>query len=201
LIPIPIIEIVLIALSLAMDAFAASVCLGLSVKKLRFTHLLAPGLYFGVFQALMPLGGYFLGITFASKITSFDHWVAFALLAFIGGKMIWESDVFHLQRKDESKSESDKAAANPFRPFNMLALAVATSIDALAVGVTFAFYTTPIGLPVVTIGVITCALSMLGVKIGNVFGVKYKSRAEFIGGAVLILLGIKTVVEHYGIIP
>ncbi|MDR0908878.1 MAG: manganese efflux pump MntP family protein [Spirochaetaceae bacterium] len=178
-----VIEIILISLSLAADAFAVSMCLGLSVKGgARVGNMVSAGLYFGVFQALMPLAGFFLGSVFANRIAAYDHWVIFALLAFIGGKMIWES----FTGKDDTEYTSDQ-----FRFANMLMLAIATSIDALGVGITFAFSKINVPLAVSCIGIITFALSAVGVKIGSVFGSKYKSKAELAGGIVLVLLGLK----------
>ena len=169
-----------------MDAFAVSITLGLSVKKPKLIQYLIPGIYFGLFQALMPLIGFFAGTLFAYRIQQFDHWVAFALLAFIGGKMI----------KDSFSKEDEKQNENPFHLLKMLVLAVATSIDALAVGVTFAFFEINIIAAVVIIGLTTFGISIAGVKIGNIFGKKFKSKAEFAGGAVLVLLGIKILLEY-----
>jgi putative Mn2+ efflux pump MntP len=179
-------EIIIIALALSMDAFAVSVTLGLSVKKPKIREFLIPGIYFGLFQALMPLIGYFTGINFANKIQDLDHWIAFALLGFIGGKMLWESF------SKEEKQTSEK----PFLFAKMLLLAIATSIDALAVGITFSFFEINIFRAIIIIGLTTFLISICGVKIGNIFGTKYKSKAEFIGGAVLVILGIKILVEH-----
>ncbi len=177
-------ELFIIALGLSMDAFAVAICKGLSVQQLKPRHALITGLYFGGFQALMPLIGYLLGVRFESFITSFDHWIAFVLLALIGLNMIKES-------REESECLND---AFDFK--TMLPLALATSIDALAVGVTFAFLQVNIAPAVSFIGVITFVLSALGVKMGHVFGSKYKSRAELAGGAILILMGIKILIEH-----
>ena len=176
-------ELFIIAVGLSMDAFAVAVCKGLSVRKVSPGHALTAGLYFGGFQALMPLLGYFLGTQFESLIQSVDHWIAFALLGLIGANMIRES-------RSESEELNDS-----FGPKAMLPLAVATSIDALAVGVTV-----QIAPAVAFIGVITFALSCLGVKLGNVFGAKYKSRAELFGGIVLILMGAKILLEHLGVL-
>jgi len=181
-------EIILIAIGLSMDAFAVSITLGLSVEKPRAKEILTPGVYFGFFQALMPIIGYFAGTYFAAKIQEFDHWVAFILLGIIGGNMIRES----LSKEEEEEANDE----NSFKFFKMLGLAIATSIDALAVGVTFAFFQTNIFKAAIIIGSITCVISMAGVKIGNIFGTRFKSKAEFIGGAVLVLLGIKIVIEH-----
>lgn len=182
------IELLILAVGLSMDAFAVSICKGLSVKTLKTHHCAITGLYFGGFQAGMPLVGYFLGKQFESLITSVDHWVAFVLLGIIGANMIKES----FGKPDELNDS--------FAPRSMLPLAIATSIDALAVGVTFACLNVEIFSAVSLIGVTTFLLSALGVKIGNVFGVKFKSKAELIGGAVLILMGLKILLEHLGII-
>ncbi len=179
-----IIELFLFAVSLSMDAFAVSVCKGLSVKTLRPRHGVIAGLYFGGFQALMPLIGWLLGRQFEGLIKSVDHWVAFVLLALIGANMVRESF-----GKDEEVNDS-------FSFKTMLPLAVATSIDALAVGVTFAFLEVQILPAIALIGVTTFAFSAAGVKIGNVFGIRFKSKAELAGGVILILLGIKILVEH-----
>jgi putative Mn2+ efflux pump MntP len=181
-------EIVLIAIGLAMDAFAVSITLGLSIKKPKVKELIIPGIYFGAFQSLMPAIGYFAGIYFANKIQNLDHWIAFALLGFIGGKMIKES--FSKEKNEE------KPAEYAFGFAKMLVLAIATSIDALAVGITFAFFEVNIFKAIVITGTITLLISICGVKIGNAFGTKFKSKAEFIGGAVLILIGIKILIEH-----
>jgi putative Mn2+ efflux pump MntP len=178
-------EIVLLAIGLSMDAFAVSITLGLSVQKPKIIQYLIPGLYFGFFQALMPFTGFHAGTLFAEKIQSFEHWVVFIVLGFIGGKMI----------KDSFSKEEEKAKENPFNFIKMLLLAIATSIDALAVGVTFAFFKINIFIAILIIGFTTFLLSTAGVKIGNIFGVKYKSKAEFVGGAVLVILGIKFLIE------
>lgn len=181
-------EIFVIAVGLSADAFAVAVCKGLSVQKASGKHRLLVGLYFGGFQALMPLVGYFLGIRFQSLITSIDHWIAFVLLGLIGFNMIRESR--------GGAEEMDDS----FSVKSMLPLAVATSIDALAVGITFAFLDVNI-LPAVSfIGVITFVLSAAGLWLGNKFGAKYKSKAELGGGIVLILMGCKILLEHLEII-
>lgn len=177
-------ELFIIAVGLSMDAFAVSICKGLSVQKFKPKQSIIAGLYFGGFQAGMPLLGYFLGKGFQTFIESVDHWIAFVLLAAIGINMIIES------RKSEDSMDSSFA----FKA--MLPLAVATSIDALAVGVTFAFLQVNIVPAVAFIGIITFVLSAIGIKIGNVFGEKYKSRAEIFGGVVLIIMGIKILLEH-----
>ena len=179
-------EIILIAVGLSMDASTVSVTLGLSVKKPEIKKVLLPGIYFGFFQALMPFIGYFAGINFASKIQNIDHWVAFALLGMIGGKMI----------RDSISGEETKINENPFQFVKMLLLAIATSIDALAVGITFAFFEINIFMAIIIIGFTTFCISTGGVKIGNIFGAKYKSKAEFIGGAILVILGLKILIEH-----
>ena len=181
-------EIILVAIGLSMDAFAVSITLGLSVKKPKIIQYLIPGIYFGFFQALMPLIGYFTGTLFANKIQTLEHWIACALLGFIGGKMIRDSF--------SNKPDEEKQEGNPFHLMKMLLLAIATSIDALAVGVTFAFFEINIIMAVMIIGLTTFGISIAGVKIGNIFGTKFKSKAEFAGGAVLVLLGIKILLEH-----
>lgn len=182
-------EILLIGIGLAMDAFAVSICKGLSMKKINWKNVVIIALYFGVFQALMPLIGYFLGMTFESIVTTFDHWVAFALLTLIGGGMIKESF------DDEDDKKNDKV---DFK--TMVVLAIATSIDALAIGITFAFFDVNIVLAVSIIGIITFIISVLGVKIGNRFGDKYQNKAQLMGGIILVLLGFKILLEHLGII-
>ena len=173
-----------------MDAFAVSVCKGLAMKKCTVGKACIVGLYFGFFQAIMPLAGYFLGVQFKEIITSVDHWIAFVLLGIIGGNMIREA-VGSCQECEEEDASLDVKT--------MLGLAVATSIDALAVGVTFAFLQVEI-LPAVSfIGVITFTLSLAGVKIGNIFGLKYQSKAEITGGIILLFMGCKILLEHLGI--
>lgn len=180
-----VIELLVLALGLSMDAFAVSICKGLSVPKLQAKHCLICGVYFGGFQALMPLIGWALGIRFQSMITNIDHWIAFVLLAVIGANMIKESF---------SKEEECPDASFGFK--TMLTLAVATSIDALAVGVTFAFLDVSIVPAVLLIGATTFVCSTVGVKIGNVFGNRFQSKAEFLGGLVLIAIGLKILIEH-----
>jgi len=179
-------EIIIIAIGLSMDAFAVSITLGLSVKKPGIKEMLIPGVYFGFFQMIMPTIGFFAGTLFAAKIQGIDHWVAFVLLGLIGGKMIKES----FSKDDEKVNE------NPYKFTKMLLLAIATSIDALAIGITFAFFEVNLITTILIIGFATFCISICGVKIGNIFGAKFKSKAEFIGGAVLILLGVKILVEH-----
>ncbi len=184
------VELLLIAVGLSMDAFAVSVCKGLSERSLRAKHYFIIGAWFGGFQALMPLLGYLLGSAFEQYITSFDHWVAFVLLGLIGGNMI---------REAFSKDEEEQDASFGFR--TMLLLAIATSIDALAVGITFALLPdVNIFAAISLIGVTTFILSAIGLKVGNVFGAKYKAKAEFVGGVILILIGTKILLEHLGVI-
>lgn len=183
-------ELLFLAVGLSMDAFAVAVCKGLSLRKISGKHLLLVGAWFGGFQMLMPIIGYFLGSTFERYITEWDHWVAFALLVFIGGNMIRESF---------SKEEPVDASLS-FR--SMLPMAIATSIDALAVGITFAFLMDSVGemmLSVLLIGVVTFTLSAVGVKVGSVFGAKYRSGAQLAGGVILVLLGLKILLEHLGV--
>ena len=184
-----IVEITLLGIGLAMDAFAVSICKGLSMKKMNWKNTIIIALYFGIFQALMPVIGYFLGTTFEGLVTKFDHWIAFALLLAIGGSMIKEAF---------SKDEENKNDKVDFKTMSVLALA--TSIDALAVGITFAFFEVNVLLAVTIIGLITFIISIIGVKIGNRFGDKYQSKAELMGGIILILLGIKILLEHLNII-
>lgn len=183
-------ELFLIAVGLSMDAFAVSICKGLSLRKMSIRHSLIAGAYFGGFQALMPWLGYLLGVRFRAIIVSIDHWIAFILLGIIGWNMVKES----FQKEEESVS-----AEFDFK--TMFPLAVATSIDALAVGVTFAFLQVEILPAVCFIGSITFLLSAIGIRIGNAFGMKYKSKAELFGGAVLILMGCKILLEHLGFLP
>jgi len=168
-----------------MDAFAVSIGKGLSICTINSRHTLSVGLWFGGFQALMPLIGYLLGYSFASVVSSFDHWIAFFLLGIIGWNMI-----------KESLSKDKKDAAPDFSFKTMLVMAIATSIDALAIGITFAFLNVEIISAAVIIGITTFLFSAIGLKIGNVFGCRYKSKAEFTGGLILILIGGKILVEH-----
>ena len=183
------VELSLLAVGLSMDAFAVSVCKGLSTQKLKWKHYLTIGLWFGGFQALMPTIGYFLGSTFEAYITSVDHWVAFVLLSLIGGNML---------REGLSK-ETPEERNSSFSFKTMLVLAVATSIDALAVGITFAFLQVHILSAVCFIGCVTFVISAFGVWIGNLCGDKYKKAATIMGGAILILIGTKILLEHLGI--
>lgn len=183
-----IVELFVLAVGLSMDAFAVSICKGLSLGKIEKKHMCIAGAWFGGFQALMPLIGYFLGSLFAEMITRYAHWIAFALLLFLGGKMVKEAF-----DKEEEMDNSMTAAS-------MFLLAVATSIDALAVGVTFAFLKVAIIPAVSFIGIITFLFSAAGVKIGSIFGMKYRAKAEICGGVILILIGIKILLEGLGIL-
>ena len=180
--------VLVMAVGLAMDAFAVSLCKGLTLRQYQFRYSILTGSWFGGFQALMPVIGYLLGARFQSAIASVDHWIAFVLLVLIGGNMIREA----------MGGEEEMDPSFSFRA--MLPLAVATSIDALAVGVTFAFLQVNILLAVLMIGIVTFLIAGAGVKIGQVFGTKFKAGAEIFGGAVLILLGIKILLEHLGIL-
>ena len=186
-----VLEILILAVGLSMDAFAVSICKGLAVKDISFKKAAIVGLWFGGFQALMPMTGYFLGSSFSNAIQSGDHWVAFILLSLIGANMIREA----LSRDEDAGRDSGSLSFK-----TMLILAVATSIDALAAGITFAFLDVDIALAAGMIGCTTCIISMAGVKVGSVFGTKYKSKAELTGGAMLILLGLKILLEHTGIL-
>ena len=188
------IELFVLAVGLSMDAFAVAVCKGLSMRKITLKNAGIVGIYFGGFQAGMPLIGYFLGLQFKDYIMSIDHWIAFVLLVYLGIKMIQEA----LSKDDDIEPIQSEKELLSFK--NMSILAIATSIDALAVGITLAFLQVDIVPAVTFIGIITFVLSMVGVKIGNVFGMKYKSKAEFFGGAILILMGCKILLEHLGII-
>ena len=181
------IELSLIAVGLSMDAFAVSVCKGLAMPKCTFKKVAIVGLWFGGFQALMPAIGYILGAQFQEAIASIDHWIAFVLLALIGGNMIHEA-------LDNDEEEADASLDVK----TMFLLAVATSIDALAIGITFAFLKVNIIPAVCFIGIVTFIISFAGVKIGNVFGARYKNKAEIVGGVILILLGLKILLEHLG---
>lgn len=177
-------ELLVIAVGLSMDAFAVSVCKGLSVQKVKPKHYLIVAAYFGGFQALMPLLGYLLGVRFEAMVANVDHWIAFVLLGLIGANMVRES------------GNGEEKLDDSFTVSTMLLLAVATSIDALAIGVTFAFLGVNIVEAIILIGITTGIISGVGLKIGNVFGSRYKSKAEMAGGIVLILMGIKILVQH-----
>lgn len=186
-------ELFLIGVGLSMDAFAVSVCKGLNMRgKINFKHAGVIALFFGGFQAIMPLIGYFLGMGFEKYITRIDHWIAFLLLGFIGGKMIVEAI--------KEWNEVDKQEEDMLDIKELFVLAVATSIDALAVGITFAFLNVNIWSAISIIGTTTFVLSVIGVVIGNKFGSKYKSKAELVGGIILVLMGVKILLEHLGVI-
>ena len=180
----------LLAVGLSMDAFAVAVCKGLAMKKITVSNAGIVGLWFGGFQALMPLLGYLLAAQFKDSITAYSHWIAFALLTLIGGNMIREA----IMEKEEEAADSALSVRS------MLPLAIATSIDALAVGVTFAFLDVRILPSVILIGCTTFLLSAAGVKAGSLFGAKYEKKAEILGGIILILLGVKTLLEHLGVL-
>ena len=187
-----------------MDAFAVSISKGLTLQRVTIQNSIIVGLYFGSFQAVMPLIAYLIASRFAGVIVAIDHWIAFSLLVLIGGKMIYEA-----LRKDKHKEESDSkkndgsnphATESTLKPSQMFPLAIATSIDAMAVGVSFAFLQVNIVPAVSLIGVITLILSMIGVKIGSIVGIKFKTKAEIAGGVVLILIGVKILLEHTGVL-
>lgn len=178
-------EMLIIAVGLSMDAFAVAVCKGLSMQKMNYKHAIVTGCFFGGFQALMPLLGYLIGTQFKDYITFIDHWIAFVLLSIIGINMI-----------RESRKECCENFGNSFNLKNMTVLSLATSIDALAIGVTFAFLQVNIIPAVSIIGVTTFTFSFIGVKIGNLFGARFKSKAEFTGGIILIAMGIKILIDH-----
>lgn len=184
------IELIILSIGLGMDAFAVSVCKGLSMKKMNWRKAIIIGIYFGFFQLMMPVVGYFLSKGFENIVVNIDHWIAFILLSVIGGNMIKES-----LKQERSENCNDKVNFN-----TMIILAIATSIDALAIGITFAFLKVNLLLAVVLIGIITFILSIIGVKIGNIFGDKYENKAEFAGGIILIFLGIKILLEHLNIL-
>ena len=181
-------EILLISIGLAMDAFAVSICKGLSLKTMSWKKAIIVGLYFGFFQALMPLIGYFLGATFECVVTKVDLWIAFILLVIIGINMIKEAF------GNDEENQNDKV---DFK--TMIMLAIATSIDALAVGITYAFLKVNMVIATIMIGIVTFAICVIGVKIGNKFGDKYERKAEVVGGLILIFMGIKILLEHLGI--
>lgn len=189
-----IIEFALTGVGLAMDAFAVSICKGLSMKKVNYVHAFIIALFFGGFQAIMPLIGWAVGRSFASYIENFDHWIAFVLLAIIGGKMLIEAI-----KDDEPNGEvGEKEFSLDMK--ELLLLAIATSIDALAVGVSFAFLGVNIWLAIAVIGIVTFVISYAGVVIGNIFGNRYEKRAQIVGGIILILIGVKIILEHTGIL-
>ena len=202
-------ELLLLAVGLSMDAFAVAICCGLTMVRMDIRKALVVGLYFGVFQAGMPLIGYFTAVLFAEKIIGFDHWIAFGLLGFLGVRMIFGS----FQQDGCSDRPCPEGLCDDrtcpggqkpglseasLQPTQMLPLAIATSIDALAVGVSFAFLRVSILPAVAVIGLTTFALSLLGVQIGSVFGTRFKSKAELAGGVILVLIGLKILLEHLG---
>lgn len=186
--------LLLMGVGLAMDAFAVSICKGLSMRKVNKKQCLVIGLFFGGFQALMPFIGWVLGSQFEQYITSIDHWIAFILLGFIGGKMVVEA----IREKDEAVEVGKMDP--PLDLKEMFILAIATSIDALAVGITFAFLQVPIVEAISIIGITTFVISVIGVYAGNFFGNRYKKKAELAGGIILILIGLKILLEHLGIL-
>lgn len=185
-------ELLLIAVGLSMDAFAVSICKGLNMRKINYRHGVIIAFFFGLFQAIMPLIGWVLGKQFERYITSVDHWIAFVLLAFIGGKMLWEA----LRGKEQENS----GCTSILDLKELLVLAVATSIDALAIGITFAFLKVSILPAVLLIGITTFFIAFLGVIIGNRFGNRFGNKAEIAGGIILILIGFKILLEHLNII-
>ena len=187
-----IISLLAISVALSMDAFSVSICKGLATKQFSFKTALLCGLWFGGFQALMPLIGYFLGAQFEHLITAFDHWIAFGLLLIIGINMIREA------LSDDDEEEESSSCDCGFK--TMLMMAIATSIDALAVGVSFAFLKVKIWFSVMIIGITTFLFSFVGVRIGNIFGSRYSKIAEMTGGIILIILGVKILLEHLGVI-
>lgn len=187
-------EIFLIGVGLSMDAFAVALCKGLNMKKVNYMHTVIIALFFGGFQAVMPLLGWFLGKNFESYIKSVDHWIAFALLAYIGGKMAYEA----IKGDDEEEETSAKGEKLDLKELTIMA--IATSIDALAVGITFAFLQVSIVSSITIIGITTFVLSIIGVMIGNRFGMRFKSKAELAGGIILVLIGLKILLEHLGIL-
>ena len=179
------IELFVIAIGVSMDAFAVSICKGLSVRKLKVGHVVKAGLWLGGFQALMPLIGYYIGVHFSGMVSSVDHWISFILLGIIGFNMI-----------KESRQKEDEELTPDFSFRTMFAMAVATSVDALAVGVSFAFLKVDIWISVLLIGITTCLFSMVGINIGNFFGSRFKSTAELLGGIILVVMGVKILIEH-----
>ena len=176
-------EILFMSVGLGMDAFAVSICKGLSMLKMKWKNAVIIALYFGIFQAMMPFIGYLIGTNFSNAVSSIDHWIAFILLSAIGANMIMEA----LKKEDKEDNGSINFS-------NMIILAIATSIDALAVGFTFAFLKVSICKPIISIG--TFILSAIGVKIGNAFGEKYKGKSQILGGIILIIIAIRILLEH-----
>jgi len=196
-------ELFIIAVGLSMDAFAIAVCLGLTMAKVSIKKALIVGLYFGAFQAGMPVVGYIVASQFAEHVIQYNHWVVFGLLSFLGAKMIWGS--FKKEKCSDRRCLAtpctDRKCPNSLqestlKPIKMIPLAIATSIDAMAVGVSFAFLYVSIIPAVSLIGIITLIISMLGIKIGNVFGARFKSKAELAGGIILMAMGLWVLLEH-----
>jgi len=187
------VQLVLIAVGLSMDAFAVALCKGLCMRRIRYGHALVIALFFGGFQGLMPAIGWLLGTQFADLITPVDHWIAFVLLAYIGGKMIW--DALHEDHEGEACDVAERLDLK-----ELLLMAIATSIDALAVGITFAFLQVQIVSAAVSIASITFALSFIGVVVGNKFGNRFQDKAQLAGGVVLVCIGLKILLEHLGVI-
>lgn len=187
------VEIFLIGVGLSMDAFAVSVCKGLGMHRVNYAHALVIALFFGVFQGLMPVIGWLVGSAFAVYATAVDHWIAFALLAFVGGKMLW--DAFH----DEGEEE-DETVTHKLNLRELFMLAIATSIDALAVGISFSFLQIDIVAAALIIGCTTFVLSLVGVVVGNRFGARFEKPSQIAGGVVLIAIGLKILLEHLGLI-
>ena len=189
------ITLLLMGVGLAMDAFAVSICKGLSMKKVKWQHATVIGLFFGGFQALMPFLGWLLGSQFEQYITKIDHWIAFILLGIIGGKMLYEA----IRGDEEEECGCCTENNEKLDLRELFILAIATSIDALAVGITFAFLKYPVGKAVTIIGVVTFIISLAGVYIGNFFGSRFKKKAEIAGGIILIGIGLKILLEHLGL--
>ena len=185
-------ELFILAVGLSMDAFAVAICAGLAMAKANLKKALIVGLYFGIFQAGMPLIGYLIASLFAERIFTYGDWVAFAVLSFLGGKIIFDS----FKRGDDKQTDQEQSLSFA----TMLPLAFATSIDALAVGASFAFIQVSIIPAVAFIGITTFVISMAGVKIGNIFGIRFKSKAQVAGGVILVLIGLKILLEHLGVI-
>ncbi len=194
------IELLLVGAGLAMDAFAVSICKGMNMKKIDYRQSFFIALFFGGFQALMPFIGWMLGTQFERYITSFDHWIAFILLGFIGGKMLWDA----IKGEDEDSDDEDEDGCSETGKvffIELTALAVATSVDALAVGITLALLSgTNIWLSISTIGIVTFIISFCGVVIGNRFGTKFQRTSQIAGGVILILIGLKILLEHLGLL-
>ena len=186
------VELFLIGVGLSMDAFAVAICKGLGMHRINYRHALVIALFFGGFQALMPLLGWALGSQFAAFITPVDHWIAFGLLAFVGGKMLWEA----FRGGEDVGPDTEKLDVK-----ELFMLAIATSIDALAVGIGFAFLQVDIVIAITVIGITTFVLSIIGVMVGNRFGARYEKPSTIVGGIVLILIGHKILLEHLGLLP